>query len=45
VETAEKPPGTAMDDEILDALEQQPFSSVREFVELLCIPRSTVIDI
>jgi hypothetical protein len=38
----EKPHTTIMDDVILDALEQKPFSSVRELAELTCIPRSPV---
>jgi hypothetical protein len=45
LETPEKPLAAVMDDAILDALEQQPFSSVRELAELTCIPRSMVIDI
>jgi hypothetical protein len=42
METLEKPLNTVMDDAILDALQQQPFSSVRELAKLTCIPRSTV---
>jgi hypothetical protein len=42
METLEKPPNTVTDDAILDALQQQPFSSVRELAKLTCIPRSPV---
>jgi hypothetical protein len=42
METLEKPPNTVMDDAILDALQRQPFSSVRELAKLTCIPGSTV---
>jgi hypothetical protein len=41
-DSPEKPPTTVPDDAILDALQQQPFSSVRELAKLTCIPRSTV---
>jgi hypothetical protein len=42
METLEKSPNTVTDDAILDALQQQPFSSVSELAKLTCIPRSTV---
>jgi hypothetical protein len=42
METLEKPPNTVTNDAILDAVQKQPFSSVRELAKLTCIPRSTV---
>jgi hypothetical protein len=42
MDTLEKPPITVVDNAILDALQQQPFSSVRELVKLSRIPRRTV---
>jgi hypothetical protein len=41
-ETADEPAATVIDNTILDALEKQPFSSIRELAQLTCIPRSTV---
>jgi transcriptional regulator of acetoin/glycerol metabolism len=42
LDALEPPTTTVTDDAILDALQQQPFSSVRELAKLTCIPRSTV---
>jgi hypothetical protein len=41
-EAPDEPAATVIDKAILDALEKQPFSSIRELVQLICIPRSTV---
>jgi hypothetical protein len=41
METLEKPTTTVMDDAVLDALQQQPFSLLKEVAKLICIPRST----
>jgi hypothetical protein len=41
LETLEKPTTTVIDDAILDALQQQPFSLLKELATLICIPRST----
>jgi hypothetical protein len=41
-DTLEPPTTTLTDDVILDALQQQPFSTIREFAKLTCIPRSPV---
>jgi hypothetical protein len=37
-----EPPTTSIDDAVLDALDKQPFSSVRELAKLTCIPSTTV---
>jgi hypothetical protein len=42
IKILEKPPNTVTDDKILNALQPQPFSSVRELAKLTCISRSTV---
>jgi hypothetical protein len=42
MQTLEKPRNTVTDDAILDPLQRQPFSSIRELAKLTCIPRSTV---
>jgi DNA-binding IclR family transcriptional regulator len=41
-EITDEPAATVIDNAILDALEKQPFSSIRELAQLTCIPRSTV---
>jgi hypothetical protein len=41
-ETPDESAATVIDDAILDALDKQPFSSIRELAQLTCIPRSTV---
>ena len=41
-EPSDEPPTTIIDDAILDALDKQPFSSVRELAKLTCIPTTTV---
>jgi hypothetical protein len=42
LDTLEPPTATVADDEILDALQRQPFSPVREFAKLTYIPRGMV---
>jgi hypothetical protein len=39
---ADEPPAAMIDDAILDALDKQPFSSVRELAKLTFIPTTTV---
>jgi hypothetical protein len=39
---SEKPPNTVIENAIPDALEKQPFSSIRELAKLTCIPTVTV---
>jgi hypothetical protein len=39
---AEDPPTTVYDQEIFDAFENQPFSSIQEFDKLPCIPTVAV---
>jgi hypothetical protein len=41
-ETPDEPTATMIDIAIPDALEKQPFSSIRELAQLTCIPQSTV---
>jgi hypothetical protein len=41
-EPSDEPPTTIIDDAILDALDKQPFSSVRELAKLTCILTTTV---
>jgi hypothetical protein len=41
-EPSEVPPTTIIDDAILDAVDKQPFSSVKELAKLTCIPTTTV---
>jgi hypothetical protein len=41
-EPSNEPPTTIINDAILDALDKQPFSSVKELVKLTCIPTTTV---
>jgi hypothetical protein len=41
-EIPDEPTATVIENAILDALEKQPFSSIRELAQLTCIPRSTV---
>jgi hypothetical protein len=41
-EPSDEPPTTIIDDAILDALDKQPFSSVKELAKLTCIPTTTV---
>jgi hypothetical protein len=40
-DTPDEPAATVIDNTIMDALEEQPFSSIRELDQLTCIPRST----
>jgi hypothetical protein len=40
VDPSQEPPTTVADDAILDALQQQPFSSVRKLVKPACISPS-----
>jgi hypothetical protein len=42
VDPSQEPPTIVADDAILDALEQQPFSLVRELAKTTCTARSTV---
>jgi hypothetical protein len=42
VNPSQEPPRTVVDDAILDALQQQSFSSVRELAKTTCTPRSMV---
>jgi hypothetical protein len=41
-EPSNEPPTTIIDDAILDALDKQPFSLVRELAKLTCIPTTRV---
>jgi hypothetical protein len=41
-DTPDEPTATVIDKTILDSLEKQSFSSIRELAQLICIPRSTV---
>jgi hypothetical protein len=41
-ESFDEPPTTIIDDAILDTLDQQPFSSVKELAKLTYIPTTTV---
>jgi hypothetical protein len=41
-ETPDEPAATVIDNTILDALEKEPFSTIRELAQLTCILRSTV---
>jgi hypothetical protein len=41
-EPSDEPPTTIIDDAILDALDKQPFSSVKKLAKLTCIPTMTV---
>jgi hypothetical protein len=41
-EPSDQPPTTIIEDAIMDALDKQPFSSVRELAKLTCIPTTTV---
>jgi hypothetical protein len=41
-EPPDEPPITIIGDAILDALDKQPFSSIRELVKLTCIATTTV---
>jgi hypothetical protein len=41
-EPAEEPPLTIIDGAILDALDKQPLSSIRELVKFICAPMTTV---
>jgi hypothetical protein len=38
----DEPPMTIIDDEILEALDKQPFSSVKELAKFPCVPITTV---
>jgi hypothetical protein len=42
LEPSDEPPRTIIDDAILEALNKQRFSSVRELAKLTCIPTTTV---
>jgi hypothetical protein len=42
VDSSQKPPRIVVDDAILNTLQQQPFSSIRELAKPTCTPRSTV---
>jgi hypothetical protein len=42
IQNPEEVPTTLIADAILGILQQQPFSSVREFAKLACIPRTTI---
>jgi hypothetical protein len=41
-EPSDEPRMTILDDAILEALDKQPFSSVKELTKLTCIPTTTV---
>jgi hypothetical protein len=41
-DTPDISPSKAINDAILDALEKQPFLSIRELAKLTCIPRTTI---
>jgi hypothetical protein len=41
-ETADEPAATVIDNAVMDALEKQSFSSIRELAQFTCIPLSPV---
>jgi hypothetical protein len=42
LELSDEPPTTIIDDAILEAVDKQPFSSVKELAKLTCIPTTTL---